>query len=264
MKKIFSVFRAALLSTVFLAAPFAFANKYQDWWSTPTPTGQGFNIGQQGNTIFIAWFTFDTSGESMWVTVIGDLSASNTVTGDVLLFKGPALGTALGATPVTDTKVGTATFTFTSLYTGRVDYTISSFSGSLDIQRFTFQPLAYAGQYFVQTVGGSDCTNGTRSYAVSTNVTLAYDGTTLRSNDAMTGGRTCDYEARVGSGDFLGSLIRAVGAYSCNDGDSGRWQASFSFDRTGDQVVMIRRDVLTRASNGCVARQTAAGPSLLR
>ncbi len=246
------------------AAP-GLANKYQDWWWNPNQSGQGINIGQQGNTLFVAWFTYDNAGESLWVTLSGDLAAtSDSITGDLLLFKGPPLGTAFNPAQVTNTKVGTATLRFTDLFTARLEWTLSGFNGSMDLQRFTFKPLAYAGTYYTQSVGGSNCPGGVPSYAVSTTTTLQYDGRVLRAIDNLEGGLRCTFEAPVGESDFAGSLIRANGTHSCTDGNAGRWQGSVSFDRTGTQVTMIRRDVMVRSGSGCITEQTVAGPTLLR
>ncbi len=252
---------AIFVSLAFAGA--ASANKYSDWWWNPTQSGQGLNVGQQGETLFIAWFTYDNNGDSMWVTMSGDV-VNNAVSGDVLLFTGPKLGTPYDASKVANTKIGTARLTFTSLYTARFEWALSGGSGNMDVQRFTFKPLAYAGTYYTQCVGGSDCPGGVASYAVSTKTALSYDGRTLTATDEITGGKRCVFTAPIAEGDFLGSQIRAVGTYDCGGIEVGRWDGNVSFDRTGDQVVMIRRDLMTQTSGRCITRQVVTGPTLLR
>jgi hypothetical protein len=201
----------------------------------------------------------------MWLTLIGALDANDSLTGDLLLFDGPALGTVYDSSKVTNTKIGTATIRFRSLTTGTFDWDIAGVKGSMDIQRFTFGTAVWAGDYRTMCVGGSDCPGGTQNFAVPTVSKVRYDGTTLEVTDELTGGKTCAFSARVGASEFYGNIIRIPnGVYSCNDGDAGKWDSSLSFDRTGTQVIHIRRDLLTRTVGNCITRQTVAGPTLLR
>jgi hypothetical protein len=249
-----------LLGALCVALP-SFATRYQDWWWNPNQSGQGFNIGQQGEVIFAAWFTYDNNGDSMWVTMSGTL-ANNVVSGDLLLFTGPKLGTPFDPTKVSNTKVGTARITFTGLSKGVVEWTLSGTSGSMNIERFTWNPLVFAGTYYTQVVGGSDCVDATRSYAVSTTSEVTYDGTTIRIADKMEGGALCTFTGGV-TGE--GSIMRAVGTYTCNTAsESGTWSSSIRFIPSGTQTVMSRTDNLTRTRNLCPAVQTVAGAVVLR
>jgi hypothetical protein len=243
------------------AAMPASASRYQDWWWNPNQSGQGLNIGQQGETLFVAWFTYDNNGDSMWVTLSGNL-ANNIVSGDLNLFTGPKLGTPFDPTKVSSTKVGTAKITFTGLSTGVLEWTLSGTNGSMNIERFTWAPFVYAGVYYTQVVGGSDCADATRSYAVSTTSEVAYDGTTIKITDKMDGGAQCVFTGTV-KGE--GSLMRATGTYVCNTAaESGTWTSAMKFIPSGTQTVISRTDTMTRTRNLCPATQTVAGAVVLR
>jgi hypothetical protein len=275
--------RLATVLCAFSALSFATvanANRYTDWWWNPNQSGQGLNIGQQfdaasgRDVLFVAWFTYDNGrtdpslpagkGGSMWLSLSGALDANNSLTGDLLLFDGPALGTVYDPAKVSNTKVGTATLRFRTLTTGTFDWEVAGVRGTMDIQRFTFATAVWAGDYRTMCVGGSDCPNGSSNYAVSTISKLRYDGTTLSSTDEYTGGKICTHTARVSGADFFGSVMKVLGTYSCNDGDAGRWESNILFDRSDTQVVLVRRDTMTRTIGNCITRQTLAGPTLLR
>jgi hypothetical protein len=249
------------------AAMPSLATRYQDWWWDPATSGQGVNIGQQGEIIFAAWFTYDASGDSMWVTMSGTLQ-NNVLTGDLLLFTGPKLGNPYDPTKVTNAKLGTATLTFTGLSKGKLEWTVfgatagSNIRGLMNLERFTWAPLVYAGTYYTQVVGGSDCADATRSYAVSTTSVVAYDGTTVRITDNMDGGARCEY---VGTVAGEGSIMRATGTYTCNTAaESGTWSSSMRFIPSGTQTAISRTDNLTRTRGVCQAVQTVAGAVALR
>ncbi len=249
-------FKFAILWAVLLCSASSFAGRYQDWWWNPNQSGQGFNIGQQGEVIFASWFTYDNAGESMWVTLSGTLT-NNVVSGDLNLFTGPKLGTAYDPSKVSSTKVGTARITFNSLSKAVVEWTLSGFSGSMNIERFTWNPLVYAGTYYSQCVGGSKCADGVPSYAVSTDVVVTFDGTTIRIADKISGGALCNF---VGTVAGEGSIMRATGTYSCNtSAETGTWNSALSFSQSGSQTVLSRNDTMTRNRGGCTAIQTVVG-----
>ncbi len=47
----------------------AAATNYQDLWWNPAESGWGINLTQQGSTIFAVWFTYDQSGNPLWLSV---------------------------------------------------------------------------------------------------------------------------------------------------------------------------------------------------
>ncbi|HEX8738685.1 MAG TPA: S8 family peptidase, partial [Casimicrobiaceae bacterium] len=43
------------------------------WWASPagSESGWGLNVAHQGNIIFATWFTYDTSGKALWLSMTG-------------------------------------------------------------------------------------------------------------------------------------------------------------------------------------------------
>lgn len=70
---------------------------YQDWWWNDQQSGQGLNIGQQNDVLFVSWFTYDEAGAGMWLVMSATL-VGNSVTGEWIRTTGPALGTPFDCT----------------------------------------------------------------------------------------------------------------------------------------------------------------------
>ena len=56
------------------------ANNYQDWWWNPAQSGMGLNVGQQNDSIFVAWFNYGDDTKASFLTMGGVLNG-NTLTG---------------------------------------------------------------------------------------------------------------------------------------------------------------------------------------
>ena len=104
------------------------ATNYQDlWWASPaaSESGWGVNLTQQGSIIFATWFTYDANGNALWYSVTAPQTAPNTFSGMLNKTAGPAFS-AVPFDPalVSDTLVGTATFTFTNGNAGTFAYDV--------------------------------------------------------------------------------------------------------------------------------------------
>ncbi len=125
------------------------AANYTDWWWNPAQSGHGLNVGQQGNTVFLSWFTYDETGKGMWVVLSGVLHG-NVVEGDFFRTTGPKLGDAFDPAGVVATKVGTGKMTFGGLHAATFDWTVNGKSGSVALVRQSFGQFDPSGSY----VGG--------------------------------------------------------------------------------------------------------------
>ncbi len=125
------------------------AANYTDWWWNPDQSGHGLNVGQQGSTVFLSWFTYDEAGKGMWVVLSGVLDG-NVVTGDFYRTTGPRLGDAFDPAAVVATKVGTGRMTFASLHSATFDWTVNGKSGSVALVRESYGQFDPTGSY----VGG--------------------------------------------------------------------------------------------------------------
>ncbi|APV50875.1 hypothetical protein BWI17_14975 [Betaproteobacteria bacterium GR16-43] len=113
------------------------------WWASPaaSESGWGVNVTHQGDIIFATWFTYDADGNPMWIILSrGDRTpGTQSFTGDLFRTTGPVFS-SVPFTPsnVVATKVGTATFTFTSPTAGTFAYTLNGISQTKSIVRQEF------------------------------------------------------------------------------------------------------------------------------
>ena len=115
------------------------ATNYQDlWWASPAgvESGWGINFTHQGDTIFATWFTYDTDGAPLWLSVIADKSAPGVYTGPLVRTTGPAFNaTPFDPTRIGTTTVGTATLSFANGNLGSFAYTVNGVSQTKTITR---------------------------------------------------------------------------------------------------------------------------------
>jgi hypothetical protein len=112
------------------------------WYRAPAESepGWGVSIAHQGDILFVAWFTYDSTGRGMWV-VGPDMrrTTGNTFTGVLYRTVGPAFNASpFNPAAVTASPVGSATFAFTGNATGTFSYTLSGISQSKAITRQVF------------------------------------------------------------------------------------------------------------------------------
>jgi hypothetical protein len=114
---------AAAVCTTTTGSRAALAN-YQDLWWNPAESGWGVTITHQADTMFAALFTYDRSGNDLWLVMTqGTRQADGTWRGDLYRTRGPAFN-AQPFTPLSPgdvTRVGEARFTFSDGATGTLD-----------------------------------------------------------------------------------------------------------------------------------------------
>ena len=90
------------------------ANAHGLWWRAPanSQSGWGMNFAQQGQTMFMTWFTYDTDGSPLWFVVSnGDRLEGNLYRGKFYRTVGPAFSSSpWDVSKVALTEVGVATF----------------------------------------------------------------------------------------------------------------------------------------------------------
>ena len=152
--------KALLACVFFLASGVSHAtNNYQDWWWNPAQSGMGLNIGQQNDTIFVAWFNYGDDTKASFLTMGGVLNG-NTLTGPLLRNTGPVPGPNYNPALVKQTAVGTATITFNSNTDATLTYSYDNKGGSMSLQRFSFaNPNLNQTWTVVNTNTTTDCAN---------------------------------------------------------------------------------------------------------
>jgi hypothetical protein len=125
------------------APDFLHATNYQDVWWVPNGAegGWGLMLSQQGNIIFAAWFTYDTDGKPMWLSVTAFNTGPGVYSGTLIRTTGPPFGT-YDASMITRTSVGSATFAFANGLAGTFSYSVNGVQQTKQIGRYLFAPPA--------------------------------------------------------------------------------------------------------------------------
>jgi chitodextrinase len=126
--------------------PFGIANNapianYADmWWGGTAESGWGMVLTQQYRNVFLAWYTYDAAGQTMWfVSPGGSWISGNTYTGALYSTRGaPVLGVPYNPSSFVATQAGTMTLTFTDANTGTMTYTVDGITQTKPITRIPF------------------------------------------------------------------------------------------------------------------------------
>lgn len=103
----------------FAITRFQFANDgtgfpQNGWWWNAAESGRGFSIEQQGNTLFIAGYLYETGGAPIWYISAGAMSSSSTYSGGWQQFAdGQAIGAPYRAPVLVNPNVGSVVLVFT-------------------------------------------------------------------------------------------------------------------------------------------------------
>ena len=121
----------------------ALATNYQDlWWAAPggVESGWGVNFTHQGDTIFATWFTYDTDGTPLWLSVTAPKTGVRVYAGTLYRTTGPAFS-AVPFLPanVGLIAVGTMTLTFANGNDATFAYTVNGVSQNKLITRQVFR-----------------------------------------------------------------------------------------------------------------------------
>lgn len=126
-----------LIAFLFVCGSAHAINNYQDWWWNPAQSGMGLNVGQQNDTIFVAWFNYGDDTKASFLTMGGVLNG-NTLTGTLYRGTGPVPGPNYNPAQVKQSAVGTATITFNSNNDATLTYSYDNKGGTMALQRFSF------------------------------------------------------------------------------------------------------------------------------
>jgi lysyl endopeptidase len=119
----------------------SFAANFQDLWFNPKEPGWGVNIAHQGNILFATLFTYDASGNGMWLVMPdGERTSVGAYSGQLFRTRGPAFNASPWVQPSNEV-VGNMSFTFTDGNTGTLTYTVNGTSVTKSIQRQVFGNL---------------------------------------------------------------------------------------------------------------------------
>ena len=119
------------------------ASNFQDlWWAAPAgvENGWGVNFTQQGDTIYLTWFTYDADGAPLWLSATAGKTAPNVYSGTMYRYAGPAFNAVpFDPARIVATPVGTATLAFQNGNAGSFSYIVDGVSQSKAVTRQVFR-----------------------------------------------------------------------------------------------------------------------------
>ena len=136
--------RAEGIPFVFVPPPPPPLNFGGTWWNAPaeSESGWGLTVDHQDDVIFATWFTYDTSGKAMWLTMTALRSGATTFAGALIRATGPSLAAnPFDPNQVQRFEVGLGSLTFTDANNGTFAYTFNGTTQSKAIARQVFGPL---------------------------------------------------------------------------------------------------------------------------
>jgi hypothetical protein len=103
--------------------------------------GWGLNLTQQGDVIFLTWFTYATDGTPMWVFASAPKTGPGVYAGTIYRTTGPPFNAMpFLASNVVATEAGKVTLTFTDGKTGTFAYTLDGVAQTKPITRQILVP----------------------------------------------------------------------------------------------------------------------------
>jgi hypothetical protein len=139
----------------------AVATNYTALWWNPAESGWGVNVNQQGDIAFATLFTYDASGNPMWLVMSNGArqGGADTFVGDLYRTTGPAFNavpfTPIGAANVT--RVGTMSIAFSGADSATLTYDVNGAAVAKSIQKQVYGARA------------AQCRSTTESRAGATN-----------------------------------------------------------------------------------------------
>jgi len=97
------------------------------------------NFTQQGNIIFLTWFTYGADGKPLWLIAVAELRSPEVYAGSVSTVVGPPFNSEPWDTSkVVETVVGTTTITFADGNHATFAYTVNGIAQAKSITRQVF------------------------------------------------------------------------------------------------------------------------------
>jgi mono/diheme cytochrome c family protein len=123
------------------AAPPPSSNYQGLWWGGAAEDGWGINLAQQGDLIYMTWYTYDATGKASWLAMLANRTAPGTYAGSILEVRGsPYDAVPYNPNAKVAQTVGTGTLSFIDTANGTFAFAAKSVSRTIAIQRFVFGP----------------------------------------------------------------------------------------------------------------------------
>lgn len=227
---------------------------FTDGWWVPTESGWGMNVLHQGGTMALMFYVFNEQSEPVWYLGVATLDpATGAFAGPLSLHSGTNLTEAVfGPIPRSARTVGVINFAPTSAYTALVSYTIGTVTINKSMERFTFTPIDFAGNFVASVVGTqSQCAapGGNFERTQVATATLAGGQMQLVLGDTV---GYCTFSGVLTQRGQMGEMRN--GGFTCTSGQSGAVTVDeWSVNRNGMTARYSKR------SGNCVEQGLIAG-----
>jgi hypothetical protein len=228
---------------------------YQDWWWNPALSGMGWNIGQQDNTITVAWYLYDSTENPSFLTLAGPL-VDKAVEGTLFRSFGPLPGPGYDPLDVTRTPAGTARLAFQSSDQAAFTYDYDNASGTIALERYTYDLEDFSGDWVYAAAGEiSDCTDpsNNKAYTNTGRLSISQDGTAVSVTNTDDTGGICTYNLTLSQ---RGSYSEGSGTFSCDDGVRGT--AALSNVRKVDDFLTFEYKAQATSGETCTEQSKVA------
>ncbi len=111
------------------------------WWNAPanSESGWGMSLTQRGSILFMAWYTYDSSGAPVWYVITNCPVVGTSCSGDMFSVSGGVPVTVPWNKPTLSVlPVGRGTFAFGDANNGTFTYTLNGIAGVKNITRQVF------------------------------------------------------------------------------------------------------------------------------
>ena len=113
------------------------------WWNAPanSESGWGMSLTQRGSILFMAWYTYDSSGAPVWYVITNCPVIGTGCSGDMFSVSGGVPVTVPWNKPTLSVlPVGRGTFAFSDANNGAFTYSLNGVAGVKNITRQVFVP----------------------------------------------------------------------------------------------------------------------------
>ena len=236
----------------------SFTTDQSDAWAVDGESGWGWLTFQRGAVIFGALFVYDPNRVPIWYSVTMTYLGNFVWKGDLYQTRGPWFGIEpFNWASVIYRKVGTATWTATSVTSGRLEYDVDGVSVVKNPARVFVANDDFSGHFagaIHQTTTGclNTSLNGTREDVAIINITQAAQSLSLAI--LRQSGGSCTYSGQLAQAGQMGTV---TGTFACSTGETGTMQL-FEM-QTNPIAVTTRYTAKSSTLAGCQYTGYAAG-----
>jgi hypothetical protein len=254
----------ALACAIPPASATSFSTDNSDLWGNPSENGWGLQIVQRADIIFVTLYLYNTNNTPIWYAAVLQSNGPTNWTGDLMQTGGPWFGTQpFNPAAVTVARVGSMSFTPTSVKSGVLSYSINGVSNTKNIERTTLRYDNYNGNYIgMLAYAAEGCPNlgdrGLFNNRIDFSITQSGSYMTMLSQQQGTIA-VCSSDGDYGQDGQFGNTRQVTG--SCTDGSrAGAVTTYYEMNVTPSGITMnFTAPSSNPGSKGCTLNGSLVG-----